>query len=30
VAHLLTRLGDDAALVTDALARVSTAARSRR
>jgi DNA-binding MarR family transcriptional regulator len=30
VAHLLTRLGDDAALVTDALARVSAAARSRR
>jgi DNA-binding MarR family transcriptional regulator len=29
VAHLLTLLGDDAALVTDALARVSAAARSR-
>jgi DNA-binding MarR family transcriptional regulator len=30
VAHLLTLLGDDAAAVTDALARVSAAARSRR
>jgi DNA-binding MarR family transcriptional regulator len=30
VAHLLTLLGDDAAVVTDALARVSAAARSRR
>jgi DNA-binding MarR family transcriptional regulator len=30
VAHLLTLLGDDAALVTDALARVSSAARARR
>jgi DNA-binding MarR family transcriptional regulator len=30
VAHLLTLLGDDAAVVTDALARVSSAARSRR
>jgi DNA-binding MarR family transcriptional regulator len=30
VARLLTRLGDDAASVTDALARVSSAARSRR
>lgn len=30
VAHLLTRLGDDAAVVTDALARVSAAARPRR
>jgi DNA-binding MarR family transcriptional regulator len=30
VAHLLARLGDDAAVVTDALARVSAAARSRR
>lgn len=30
VAHLLTRLGDDAAVVTDALARVSAAARTRR
>jgi DNA-binding MarR family transcriptional regulator len=30
VAHLLTRLGDDAAVVTNALARVSAAARSRR
>jgi DNA-binding MarR family transcriptional regulator len=30
VAHLLTPLGDDAAVVTDALARVSAAARSRR
>jgi DNA-binding MarR family transcriptional regulator len=29
VAHLLTLLGDDAAVVTDALARVSAAARSR-
>ncbi|MGY2127024.1 MarR family winged helix-turn-helix transcriptional regulator [Blastococcus sp. SYSU DS0617] len=29
VAHLLTLLGDDAAVVTDALARVSSAARSR-
>jgi DNA-binding MarR family transcriptional regulator len=29
VAHLLTLLGDDAAAVTDALARVSAAARSR-
>jgi DNA-binding MarR family transcriptional regulator len=29
VAHLLTLLGDDAALVTDALARVSAAARPR-
>jgi DNA-binding MarR family transcriptional regulator len=29
VAHLLTRLGDDAAVVTDALARVSAAARPR-
>jgi DNA-binding MarR family transcriptional regulator len=28
--HLLIRLGDDAAVVTDALARVSAAARSRR
>jgi DNA-binding MarR family transcriptional regulator len=30
VAHLLARLGDDAAVVTDALARVSAAARTRR
>jgi DNA-binding MarR family transcriptional regulator len=30
VAHLLTLLGDDAAVVTDALARVSAAARGRR
>ena len=30
VAHLLTLLGDDAPVVTDALARVSAAARSRR
>jgi DNA-binding MarR family transcriptional regulator len=30
IAHLLTRLGDDAPVVTDALARVSAAARSRR
>ncbi|MGY1740325.1 MULTISPECIES: MarR family winged helix-turn-helix transcriptional regulator [unclassified Blastococcus] len=30
VAHLLTRLGDDASVVTDALARVSAAARARR
>ncbi|MFW3172581.1 MarR family winged helix-turn-helix transcriptional regulator [Geodermatophilus sp. CPCC 206100] len=30
VAHLLALLGDDAAVVTDALARVSAAARSRR
>jgi DNA-binding MarR family transcriptional regulator len=30
VAHLLALLGDDAALVTDALARVSAATRSRR
>ncbi|MBB3083588.1 MarR family winged helix-turn-helix transcriptional regulator [Geodermatophilus sabuli] len=30
VAHLLTLLGDDAAVVTDALARVSAAARIRR
>jgi DNA-binding MarR family transcriptional regulator len=30
VARLLAKLGDDAALVTDALARVSAAARSRR
>jgi DNA-binding MarR family transcriptional regulator len=30
VAHLLTLLGDDAAVVTDALARVSAAARPRR
>lgn len=30
VTHLLTLLGDDAAVVTDALARVSAAARSRR
>ncbi|WNV76059.1 MarR family transcriptional regulator [Geodermatophilus sp. DSM 44513] len=30
VAHLLTLLGDDAAVVTDALARVSAAARTRR
>lgn len=30
VAHLLSHLGDDAAVVTDALARVSAAARSRR
>jgi DNA-binding MarR family transcriptional regulator len=30
VAHLLTLLGDDAAVVTDSLARVSAAARSRR
>jgi DNA-binding MarR family transcriptional regulator len=30
VEHLLTLLGDDAAVVTDALARVSAAARSRR
>jgi DNA-binding MarR family transcriptional regulator len=30
VAHLLSLLGDDAAAVTDALARVSSAARSRR
>jgi DNA-binding MarR family transcriptional regulator len=30
VAHLLAQLGDDAALVTDALARVSAAARTRR
>ena len=30
IAHLLAMLGDDAALVTDALARVSAAARSRR
>ncbi len=30
VAHLLTLLGDDAAVVTDALARVSAAARLRR
>ena len=30
VAHLLTLLGDDAAVVTDALARVSAATRSRR
>jgi len=30
VAHLLTLLGDDAPLVTDALARVSAAARTRR
>ncbi len=30
VAHLLTLLGDDAGVVTDALARVSAAARSRR
>jgi DNA-binding MarR family transcriptional regulator len=30
VSHLLTLLGDDAAVVTDALARVSAAARSRR
>jgi DNA-binding MarR family transcriptional regulator len=30
VAHLLILLGDDAAVVTDALARVSAAARSRR
>jgi len=29
VAHLLTLLGDDAAVVTDALARVSRAARPR-
>jgi DNA-binding MarR family transcriptional regulator len=29
VAHLLTRLGDDASVVTDALARVSAAARPR-
>ncbi|MDT0277404.1 MarR family winged helix-turn-helix transcriptional regulator [Blastococcus goldschmidtiae] len=29
VAHLLTLLGDDAAVVTDALARVSSSARSR-
>lgn len=30
VAHLLTRLGEDASVVTDALARVSAAARPRR
>jgi DNA-binding MarR family transcriptional regulator len=30
VAHLLTLLGDDATVVTDALARVSAAARARR
>ncbi|CCG01401.1 MarR family winged helix-turn-helix transcriptional regulator [Blastococcus saxobsidens] len=30
VAHLLTLIGDDAAVVTDALARVSAATRSRR
>ena len=30
VAHLLTMLGDDAGVVTDALARVSAAARARR
>ena len=30
VAHLLVRLGDDAAVVTDALARVSAAARTHR
>jgi DNA-binding MarR family transcriptional regulator len=30
VAHLLSLLGDDAAMVTDALARVSAATRSRR
>jgi len=30
VAHLLTLLGDDAAVVTDALARVSAATRARR
>jgi DNA-binding MarR family transcriptional regulator len=30
LAHLLTRLGNDAPVVTDALARVSAAARSRR
>lgn len=30
VAHLLSRLGDDAAAVTDALARISAAARSHR
>jgi DNA-binding MarR family transcriptional regulator len=30
VAHLLSRLGDDAAVVTNSLARVSAAARSRR
>jgi DNA-binding MarR family transcriptional regulator len=30
VAHVLSRLGDDAAVVTDALARVSAATRSRR
>src|SRR3712207_3320453 len=30
VAHLLTLLGDDAAVVTDALARVSAAAKTRR
>lgn len=30
VAHLLTLLGDDSAVVTDALARVSAAARARR
>jgi DNA-binding MarR family transcriptional regulator len=30
VAHLLTMLGDDAAVVTDALARVSAATRARR
>ncbi|MGY1812784.1 MarR family winged helix-turn-helix transcriptional regulator [Blastococcus sp. SYSU D00820] len=30
VAHLLTRLGDDAAVVTDALARVSAVVRTRR
>jgi DNA-binding MarR family transcriptional regulator len=30
VAHLLSKLGDDAGVVTDALARVSSAARTRR
>jgi DNA-binding MarR family transcriptional regulator len=30
VTHLLSRLGDDAAVVTDALARISAAARTRR
>jgi DNA-binding MarR family transcriptional regulator len=30
VAHLLSKLGDDAGVVTDALARVSAAARTRR
>jgi hypothetical protein len=30
VAHLLSKLADDAGVVTDALARVSAAARTRR